>query len=278
MTTTLANLRTEVTAFVDNHPMRQSALASGDGTKTVFMLPDGNIDDGTVVVAVDDVAKSETTDWTMDYNTGQITFGVAPSDGSENVDITYYTTPFTETQIDYSINRAIYKVWPKLAIATLDTSTITLSSTTYEYELPAACNYLKKVEYRSSSTSMYGIEHNWRVINNGATRYLKLYNPSSTGTLRLHYISNPVELSAADDVLETDALIPTRGKTAIVYYAAADLKRTQYMRRSQTNMFHNAEKQNAVKMFELQRVINDMEAMGRIELDLAMTTPRTGTF
>jgi len=276
--TTLADLRTLVTNYAGNYPLRQTCTASGDGVKTVFMLPDGNIDNGSVAVYVDTVLKTETTHWALDYNVGELSFVTAPGAGTDNISTTYYTVSYTDTQVDAAINQGIYKVWPLVAKTTINASAITLSSTTYEYALPGACAYLKRVDYRSSSTSPYIQEHGWRVVETGATRTLYLYNPQSTGTLRLHYISAPVELSDAAHTLETTALIPTRAKWAVVYYACSALKRQQLLRRSQSNVFHNAEKQNTVKLYELQRVIADFEAAAELELQRARSTPRTGAF
>lgn len=69
-----------------------SPFGVGDGAETVFQLSKRYTDgtntldqpirkpvDGTVLIYVNDVLKTETTDYTIDYSTGVVTFVVAPT-------------------------------------------------------------------------------------------------------------------------------------------------------------------------------------------------------
>jgi hypothetical protein len=285
MTTTLAELRTYVDQFMGNYPMRVSSVASGDGVQTVFMLPDGNLEEGSISVYVDDVLKTITTHYTIDYTTGELTFLSAPADGTDNIEVNYYVQPFMLDQVDAAINQGIYRVWPSVAKTKTDTTTITPASTTYEYALPADCAYLKRVDYSSADGQPYMKINSWRVLedtDDDATpedlRYLYLYSPPATGTVRLHYIPKPVDLSDAADTLEYASYIPTRAKFAVIYYACAVLKRHQLLRRSQTSQFHNAESASVVKLYELQRIVADFEAAAKLELESASMTPKPRVF
>lgn len=66
---------------------------SGDGSKTTFSLNDEVVDNprmdsanGDVVAYVD---ESKDTDITVDYDNNEVTFGTAPSDATDNVEIFY---------------------------------------------------------------------------------------------------------------------------------------------------------------------------------------------
>lgn len=65
---------------------------SGDGTSKVYQLSLTNLDSTTVIAIVDNVTKTETTDFTVDRSKGKITFNTAPSNGTDNVIITAYKT------------------------------------------------------------------------------------------------------------------------------------------------------------------------------------------
>lgn len=272
--TTLATLRSEVNNKLGNYAYGQIARATGDGTTTVFNLPDSHI--STLVVTVDSVAKTETTHYTVDYTVGVVTFLSAPAATSENnIVFSYLASEFTTTQVDYAINQAIYRVWADVAAPKMDTASIVLAADTYEYSLPVGCAYVKRVDYRADDTQPYKQIHGWRVLDD-ATRKLYIYQPAQSGTLRIHYVPYAVALTSTNHDLTTNAFIPERAHYAIVAWAAAELKRQQLARRTDANQFHNAEKQNVVKPYELQRVLQEMEAEGELELMRARMSPRRG--
>ena len=67
-----------------------------DGTSTVYCLDAENIDNETLVVKVNDVVKTQGTDFTVNTTRGEVTFATAPAapdtDGQDNVYITYRKT------------------------------------------------------------------------------------------------------------------------------------------------------------------------------------------
>lgn len=62
----------------------------GDGSSTVYVLTDKNLDEVTPLVEVD--GKEVTSGFTVDYVNGKVTFSSAPSKGTNNVVITAYKT------------------------------------------------------------------------------------------------------------------------------------------------------------------------------------------
>ncbi len=65
---------------------------SGDGTTTVYQLSLTNLDSTTVTAVVNNEAKAEGTDFTVDRTAGKVTFTTAPAAGTNNVIITAYKT------------------------------------------------------------------------------------------------------------------------------------------------------------------------------------------
>jgi hypothetical protein len=65
---------------------------SADGTATVYQLSLTNLDTTEIIVKVNEVVKTLTTDYTWDRVTGKVTFVTAPPQGTNNVIITAYKT------------------------------------------------------------------------------------------------------------------------------------------------------------------------------------------
>ncbi len=65
---------------------------SADGTATVYQLSLTNLDSTTVTAVVNNAAKVEGTDFTVDRTAGKVTFTTAPAAGTNNVIITAYKT------------------------------------------------------------------------------------------------------------------------------------------------------------------------------------------
>ena len=64
----------------------------GDGESTVYVLTDKELDEKTPIVEVDGEEKTIETDFTIDYEKGEVTFTTAPPKGTNNVVITVYKT------------------------------------------------------------------------------------------------------------------------------------------------------------------------------------------
>lgn len=75
---------------------------TSDGVSTVYVLTDDDLDVTTVTITVDGVDKIEGADFTVNRTTGTVTFGSAPSAGTNNVIITAYKTE--QDDIDSILN------------------------------------------------------------------------------------------------------------------------------------------------------------------------------
>lgn len=64
----------------------------GDGSSVKYVLTDKELDETEPIVEVDGVKKTINTDFTIDYEKGEVTFTTAPPKGTNNVVITVYKT------------------------------------------------------------------------------------------------------------------------------------------------------------------------------------------
>ena len=87
------------------------AVGTGDGATTEFLLDNYPVKSGSLTVYVDGVAKTEGTDYNVDYNTGKITFTSAPANGASiTADYTYYkgsTSEFYVQSISHLVGRIV---------------------------------------------------------------------------------------------------------------------------------------------------------------------------
>lgn len=75
---------------------------SGDGSTTTFTLSNTPVVPESETVEVDGSQQTRGTDYTIDYETGVITFTTAPSSGTDNISVTYdYFDSVDETSITY---------------------------------------------------------------------------------------------------------------------------------------------------------------------------------
>jgi len=87
------------------------AVGTGDGSTTEFLLDFYPVKSGSLTVYVDGVAKTEGTDYTVDYNTGKITFTTAPAAGASiTADYIYYKgskSEFYVQTIEHLVGRIV---------------------------------------------------------------------------------------------------------------------------------------------------------------------------
>ncbi len=87
------------------------SVGTGDGSTKEFLLDFYPVKSGSLTVYVDGVAKTEGTDYTVDYNTGKITFTTAPADGASiTADYIYYkgsNSEFYVQSIEHLVGRIV---------------------------------------------------------------------------------------------------------------------------------------------------------------------------
>lgn len=139
----------------------------GDASTMIFPLSGVAIKDASYVVKIGGVAKVETTDYTIDKDTGVITFVAAPAAGSDNVEATYQSVNIRDEDYLEIINDGIdYFRWKFWKMST-DESTLTTVKDQYGYDCSGITGilYVLKAWYKASTGSAH-----WQDIQ-GLTNY-----------------------------------------------------------------------------------------------------------
>lgn len=164
MTTVLSNGATgtglveQVQSRLTDFTQRGSASDTGDGTTTVFKLPDANINAASVSCSVAGSAKTETTHWTLDYNSGWFTFLSAPA-LAEAILWSYSYRIWTPAMVKTAINASIDYLAGDFYTVGYDDN-IVPDSTTKEFALPPDTMKVIRVE-RSSDGNTWTREDEW---------------------------------------------------------------------------------------------------------------------
>jgi len=168
----------------------------GDASTLNFILKETPIKDDSYVVKVEGITKTETTDYTIDKDTGVLTFVSAPASGSDNISVSYQSIKIRDADYIQLINDGIdhfrWKFWKE----TDDSSTITTVKDQYEYDLSTLTGilYILNVWYKSSSSATAWNEiqsyTNWKWL----ARQAKLYTdpPFDTSSLpvKIRYLKS----------------------------------------------------------------------------------------
>ena len=149
----------------------------GDASTKLFPLSSVAVKDTSYVVKIGGVAKTEVTDFTIDKDSGLITFTTAPAAGSDNIECTYQSVIIRDEDYVDIINDGIdYFRWKFWEMDT-DTTTLTTVKDQYEYDCSGITGilYVLKAWYKASTGSTVWQEiqglTNWKYY----TRLEKLY-------------------------------------------------------------------------------------------------------
>ena len=127
----ITTLRKELKDFGKIH----QETFDGDASTLNFVLKEVPIKDSSYVVKISGVTKTETTDYTIDKDTGVLTFVVAPASASDNVSVSYQSVKIRDDDYIQLINDGIdnfrWKFWKEA----IDTTTFTTVKDQYEYDL-----------------------------------------------------------------------------------------------------------------------------------------------
>jgi hypothetical protein len=136
-----------------------AASMTGDGITLRFKLPDACIETG-VGCTVGGALKSETTDWTLDYDSGWFTFTSAPALGAALL-WNYTCRQWSKTQYKTSINAAIDYCAKGFYSVAYDNSTIT-DGTTKDFPLPPRTDKVRRVVVNSAGLDSH--EDEWMIV------------------------------------------------------------------------------------------------------------------
>ncbi len=199
MPVTKANLVSLVNQELENYTRKGSGEATADGTLKAFLVaPHGYqiIENANFLVYLDDVATSA---FTMDYTSGVCTMTSTPT-AAVVVSFLYDYIYWPDALVVQAINAGIVALFPHFYVQTLD-STITTDGETYEFTLPAGTAYVGSVSYREAVTDpwvRYQRNRRYEVIQDGTSQIIRFYEAPDTGTLRVHSIARPAEMTVED--------------------------------------------------------------------------------
>jgi hypothetical protein len=209
-----------------------SAADTGDGTTKKIKLPDRCINTGSVICTVGGTTKSETTDWTMDYDSGWCTFVSAPAAAAAIIwNYTYHD--WSDLQCKEAINSGIDYVGKGFYSIGYDANE-NGDGSSKDYPLPP--NTVKVVKVEVSTT----LNDKWDVLPTNqylVTAHTSDYLGDTSSTI-LTLAANNVATVTVGDVLKDaaqaelfkvtsiagDVLTGTRGyrsTTAVAHASAA---------------------------------------------------------
>ena len=147
----ITKLRTELKDF---GKIRKDVW-DGDGSTKNFVASQIPIKDDSYTVKVGGVTKVENTDYSLDKDTGVLTFVSAPASGSDNVEMAYQSIKIRDADYIEMINDGIdhfrWKFWKEA----IDTSSITTVKDQYEYSLSTLTGilWIRQVSYKDSAAA-----------------------------------------------------------------------------------------------------------------------------
>jgi len=207
-----------VNSELENHTSSGPWQAVGDGTTTSFTvapLARYIVNDSAWVVEASGVA---TTEFTMDFDSGVITFDVAPA-LSVPLTAQFNHAYWTDELVLQAVNAGINNLFPAFYVPKADTS-ISLVADTYEYALPPETQFITAVETRSANTGAYTkmarSKYEW--LSDGDHLTLRFFS-APTGFMRVRCINRPSPLVGLNDTLSDTAGLPARAKDPIISYA-----------------------------------------------------------
>jgi len=215
----ISKLRVELKDFVHLH----KEIFDGDASTLNFIVTHVPIKDNSYVVKVGGTEKTETTDYSLDRDTGILTFVSAPAAGSDNIEITYKEIKIRDEDYLEIINDAIDHFQWKFWEMDIDETTLTTVKHQYEYDCSGITGilYVLNSWYKASSGSTV-----WQAVS-GLTNWkyyvglTKLYvNPTfdSTGlAMKLLYLKSFTKGTATSDTLD----VPDKWILPYKYYIYA---------------------------------------------------------
>lgn len=199
----------------------------GDGTATVFRTNNHPILEGSanVTVRVDGVVKTENADFTLDRDTGLLTFTDAPASGSDNITMDYYYFNLGDTEWLEIINNIIRDTKDDIWKDKVDEDTLNSVKDADEYDLDSiSTDILAVIDVWAKKSA----ETEWKALPTlginmfyHPERNVLVCRPSFSSSgfdLRIRYLEKYSEYSTTSDTFD----IPTKYHNAIEYLCVAE--------------------------------------------------------
>ena len=202
--TFISKIRTELSDFGKIH----TETFDGDASTKSFVLNFIPIKDASYVVKVGGVTKTETTDYSVNKDTGVIVFVSAPAAGSDNIEVSYQSIKIRDEDYIEIINDAIdhfrWKFWKEAD----DNTTFESVADQYEYDLSALTGiiYVIHAWYKTSSDAgewqeVQGLT-NWKYLKRQEKLYVNPTFDTSDLPMKIRYLKSFTKGTATTDTLD----------------------------------------------------------------------------
>lgn len=178
---------------------------TGDGSTTLFVATDAPILEGSYILKVDGVQKTEGTDFTIDRELGLITLAVAPAD-TKPVTLDFKYAHLSDASWMTIINFVLSDMEGEFWREVVDDNFGNTVDGQVEYDAPTSCIDVVNWWYRNSDNpnvkwEMVTENANWRFSKDETKLHLGVcFN--STYPMKLHYLKGYAKGAATTDDLD----------------------------------------------------------------------------
>lgn len=249
-------LRREANDF----PQPMKDYATGDGESTQFKLTERPVMEGSYTIKVNSVTQTETTDYSIDRDSGWITFVTAPS-GDTGITIDYKYADLNDTGWIHIINDIIKDLdnYGYFKSEVVDDTTLTSTANTIEYSCPDTCKSLVNVWYKRGTEESYDWFSlseitNWRYSRQSNTLYLGR-SIIADYPLKLQYLSEYTLYTA------TTSTIDVQDEYLNILKLGCMARYYEYILGTKVHVKEKIAKEVTIeKMTELQRLVRHYES------------------
>lgn len=199
----------------------------GDGATLAFRTNNKPILESSYTIKSDSVIRTETTNYTLDKDTGLLQFLLAsvPAIGSDNVSIDYKYANLRDEDWMEIYNNVVRDLRGKLYLEGIDTTHVTTVANQYEYALTGiSTNIVDVLEvfYRTSSskpwTEIGQTGMNWHYLPESNQLQLRPYFDTSGYAMKIHYLYGFTEATTTSSTVT----VPDKWLNVVKFYAAAE--------------------------------------------------------
>jgi hypothetical protein len=209
--------------YANDIPVLTRDLWDGDGATLAFRTKHNPIVNTDYSLYVGSTLQTETTDYTLDKDSGLIEFVSAPAAGSDNVSFTYYYANLSDTGWIDVINNVIRDWKEKIWVDAIDETAFTTVANQDDYDMDTIDTKIFAVlgVWLSSGTTYWAdasSETNVRYFKEQNILNFRPAFDSSGYTMRIRYLKSYAEISAVTDTFT----IPERYHSAFQHACAAE--------------------------------------------------------
>lgn len=272
---TYSQFITKLRIFVGDVEVLTKDAWDGDASNKNFRTTERPILEDSYTISISDVAKAENTDYTVDKDTGLITFTSAPAAGDDNVTAVYEYARLRNDDwlevIKDVLREWRYKIWAE----GLDTTSITTVAKQSEYDLDTISSRIFQVisvMYRTNSNNDWvdvGRDTNIKYIREQNKLQVRPYFDTAGYYFKIRYLEYINDDIAVTDTVPDD--VASRYFSAFKYKCGAF-----YLDRVMSKIVTDAGSKVTRETFESLQSVRQLRKdwEGKAELALARTRPR----